>query len=336
MRLRTIGLISTLLLGLLAGPLPTEAQQAGKVYRIGYLTFVGGGTCTSSRSCSELRQGLRELGYVEGQNLVIEYRSAKGKPERRPELAAELVQLKLDVIVAGAGPPLTRALKKATRTIPIVMSGVFVDPVKAGFVDSLGRPGGNITGITNLESEMHPKRLELLKEAFPRISRAAILWPIYQQERGKEQIEAAGQALGIQIHSEVTQRPGWRRSDDFEPHLSAISRGRPDGLIVASGALTGRHKARIFEFTAKRRLPTMYARRRDTKAGGLMSYGANLPNLRRRTATYVDKILKGARPGDLPVEQPTKYELIINLKTAKQIGLTIPPEVLFRADKVFK
>ncbi len=336
MKLRTIGLISAVALGLLAGPLPTEAQQAGKVYRIGYLTFLSRGTCTASRSCTGVRQGLRELGYVEGQNLVIEFRSAKGKPERRPELAAELVQLKVDVIVAGAGPPLTRALQRATRAIPIVMAGVFLDPVKAGFVDSLARPGGNITGITNLESEMHPKRLELLKEAFPRISRAAILWPIYQQERGKNEIEAAGQALGIQIQSEVTQRKGWRRSDDFEPHLSAISRGRPDGLIVASGALTNTHKARIIEFTAKRRLPTMYARGRFTKAGGLMSYGANLPNLYRRIATYVDKILKGAKPGDLPVEQPTKFELIINLKTAKQIGVTIPREVLFRADKVIK
>ncbi len=313
-----------------------EAQQAGKVYRIGYLTFLSAGTCTSSRSCIVVRQGLRELGYVEGKNLVIEFRSAKGKPERRPELAAELVQLKLDVIVAGAGPPLTRALKKATRTIPIVMNGVFVDPVKAGFVDSLGRPGGNITGITNLESEMHPKRLELLKEAFPRISRAAILWPIYQQERGKKEIEAAGQALGIQIQSVVTQRRGWRRSDDFEPHLSAISRGRPDGLIVATGALTNRHRGRIFEFTAKRRLPTMYARRRFTKAGGLMSYSADRQHLFRRTATYVDKILKGAKPADLHVEQPTKFELIINLKTAKKLGLTIPPQFLALANKVIK
>ena len=335
MRLRTIGLISTLAFGLLTLPLPTEAQQAGKVYRIGYLTFVSR-ACTASTTCIEVRQKLHELGYVEGQNLVIEYRSAEGKPERRPELAAELVQLKVDVIVAGAGPPLTRALQRATRTIPIVMAGVFVDPVKAGFVDSLARPGGNITGITNLESEMHPKRLELLKEAFPRISRAAILWPIYQQERGKKEIEAAGQALGIQIQSEVTQRPGWRRSDDFEPHLSAISRGRPDGLIVASGALTNRHRARIFEFTAKRRLPTMYARRRVTKAGGLMSYGASLPHLARQAATYVDKILKGAKPGDLPVEQPRKFELIINLKTAKKLGLTIPPSILYRADKVIK
>ncbi len=334
---RTMLLLSIFLLAvLISGWLSlAEAQKAGKVYRIGWLRFRSSPPTTSS-TYRGLRQGLRELGYVEGKNLVIEFRSVKGKPERRAEMVAELVQLKLDAIVAGAGPPLTRALKKATRAIPIVMSGVFVDPVKAGFVDSLGRPGGNITGITNLESEMHPKRLELLKEAFPRISRAAILWPIYQQERGKKEIEAAGRALGIQIQSEVTQRKGWRRSDDFEPHLSAISRGRPDGLIVASGALTLRHKARIFEFTAKRRLPTMYARRRFTKAGGLMSYGANLLNLHRRIATYVDKILKGAKPGDLPVEQPTKFELIINLKTAKQIGVTIPPSILYRADKVIK
>jgi len=314
-----------------------EAQKAGKVYRIGYLTFRSGGTCAASGSCSELRQGLRELGFVEGQNLVIERRWAEGKYERLPDLAAELVRLKVDVIVTSSALPAIRAAQRTTRTIPIVMVGADVDPVKAGFVVSLARPGGNITGITNLESEMHPKRLELLKEAFPRISRAAILWPIYQQQRGKKEIEAAGQALGIQIQSVVTQRRGWRRSDDFEPHLSAISRERPDRLLVASGALTIGHRSRIIEFTTKRRLPTIYARSRFfMDAGGLMSYGADLPNLYRRIATYVDKILKGAKPGDLPVELPTKFELIINIKTAKQIGVTIPREVLFRADKVIK
>ena len=329
MRFRTIGIISILVLGLLAGPLPAKAQQAGKVYRIGYLTFLSRGTCTTSRSCTGVRQGLRELGYVEGKNLVIEFRSAKGKPERRPELAAELVQLKVDVIVAGAGPPLTRALQRATRAIPIVMNGVFVDPVKAGFVDSLGKPGGNITGITNLESEMHPKRLELLKEAFPRISRAAILWPIYQQERGKKEIEAAGQALGIQIQSLDV----W---EGLESAFSAISREAPDALLVERSSATLDHRAQIIEFAAKRRLPTIYGGSDFAKAGGLMSYSTDRLHLFSRVAIYVDKILKGAKPADLPVEQPTKFELVINLKTAGQVGVTIPPSILYRADKVIK
>jgi putative ABC transport system substrate-binding protein len=214
------------------------------------------------------------------------------------------------------------------------MAGVYVDPVKDGFVDSLAKPGGNITGITNFESELHGKRLELLKEAFPRISRAAILWPNYQQKHGMKEFEAARQALGIQIQSLVGS--GGIRLDELERFLSAISRERPDALLVASSGLILRHNARIIEFTAKRRLPTMYTRRRYVKEGGLMSYGANLPDMFRQTATYVDKILKGAKPADLPVVRPTKFELVINLKTAKKQGLTIPPQFLARADKVIK
>jgi len=329
MKLRTIGLIGILALGLLAASLSAEAQQAGKVYRIGYLKFLPG-TCTASFLCNGVRQGLRELGYVEGQNLVIEVGSAEGKLERRPEMAAKLVRLKVDVIFTPPAPPLIRFAQEATRTIPIVMAGSYVDPVEAGFVDSLARPGGNITGMTNLESQLHPKRLELLKEAFPRISRAAILWPRYQQRPGMKGIEAAAQALGIQIQSLVR---GGRSK--IKSTLSAISRERPDGLIVATGAFTLRHRARIREFTAKRRLPTIYAQH-FVDAGGLMSYGPDFQHLYRRVATYIDKILKGAKPGDLPVEQPTKFELIINLKTAKQIGVTIPPSILYRADKVIK
>ncbi len=336
MMLRTIGLISTLALGLLAGPLPAEAQQTGKVYRIGYLRFGRGGPTTSNMYMG-LREGLRELGYVEGQNLVIEYRSAEGKPERRPEIAAEMVRLKVDVIVAPGVTPLIRAAQGATRTIPIVMVGVRVDPVRDGFVKSLARPGGNITGVTNLETELHPKRLELLKEAFPRISRVAIIWPVYQQKRGVKSIEDAAQALGIQLQSVVTQQPGWGLGD-LEGHLSAISQEHPDGLLVATAGLTLRRKARmrVIEFTAKRRLPTIYAQRRFVDAGGLMTYGADFQHLYRRAATYVDKILRGAKPADLPVEQPTKFELVINLKTAKKLGLTIPPSILYRADKVIK
>ena len=327
MRLKTIGLISTLALGLFAGPLPAKAQQTGKVYRIGYLKF-SSGTCTASSLCIGVRQGLRELGYVEGQNLVIEVGSAEGKRERRPEMAAKLVRLKVEVIFTPPAPPLIRAAQRATRTIPIVMGGSYVDPVEAGYVVSLARPGGNITGMTNLETELHPKRLELLKEVFPRISRVAILWPGYQQRLGMKGFEAAAQALGIQIQSLLAR-------GDPESAFSAIlhaERAQPRestrGLIVATGAFTLRHQAWISEFTAKRQLPTIYAQRRFVDAGGLMSYGPDIQHLYRRVATYIDKILKGAKPGDLPVEQPTKFELIINLKTAKQIGVTIPREVL--------
>ncbi len=333
MSLRTIGLIGILALGLLAGSLPAEAQHAGKVYRVGYLTSRLGSPATNSRYIA-LLQGLRELGYVEGQNLVLEYRSPKRTPEHRLKMAAELVRLKVDVIVVPHGPPAIRAAQRATRTIPIVLAGVHVDPVEAGFVVRLARPGGNITGLTNLAAKLHPKQLELLKEAFPRISRVAILWPRPHKKYAMKQVEAVAQALGIQIQSLV----GTGRSKRLDQLLSAISRERPDGLLVASFGLTRTHPApaRIREFTAKRRLPTIYAEGQFVKAGGLMSYNADTKDLVRRVATYVDKILKGAKPADFPVEQPTKFELIVNLKTAKQLGLTIPPEVLFQADKLIK
>ncbi len=335
MRLRPVTLVVTFVLGLLAGPLPAEAQQAGKVYRIGYLG-VGSSPLTTTPFYIGLRQGLRELGYVEGQNLVIEVRSDEGKPKRRPEMAAELVRLKVDVIVTqGGSPRLIRVAQEATRTIPIVMTGVHIDPVAAGLVVSLARPGGNITGLTNLAAKLHTKQLELLKEAFPRISRVAILWPRPHQHHGMKEVEAVGQALGIQIQSLVVTG---RRSISLESAFSAISRERSDGLLVTASGLTlipGR-RARIIEFTAKRRLPTIYAQRQFVDTGGLMSYGTDFQHLYRRVATYVDKILKGAKPADLPVERPTKFDLIINLKTAKQIGVTIPPEVIFRANKVIK
>ncbi len=335
MRLRTIGLISTLAFGLLALPLPTEAQQAEKDYRIGRLR----GPPTTSSIYIGFRQRLRELGYVVGQNLVITYRS--GRSKQLPDLAAELVGLKVDVIVTGGGAVAIRALQRATRTIPIVMPGSYVDPVKAGFVESLARPGGNITGITNLASDLHPKRLELLKEVFPGTSRVAILWTEYQQEQGMKEIEAVGQALGIQIQSVVYSS---RLGCLIECALSAISRARPDGLLVVSAGRINRNAARIIEFVAHtsrawgvgRGLPTIYARSRFVDADGLMSYGTDSLDFYRRAATYVDKILKGAKPADLPVEQPTKFDLAINLKTAKALGLTIPPEILIRADRVIK
>jgi len=332
MGLRTIGLISTLILGLLAAPLPTEAQKAGKVYRIGYLR-TGSSPLTTSPAYMFFRQGLLELGYIEGQNLVLESRSIGGRGERRPEIAAELVRLKVDVIVTSPGPPAIRAAQQATRTIPIVMSGVRVDPVKAGFVDSLARPGGNITGLTQLASQLHAKRLELLKEAFPRISRVAIIWTERDQKQSMKEVEVAGQALGVQIQSvDVTGR----RSVSLESVFSAISQKRSDGLLVGPSRFMNRYRARFHEFTAKRRLPTIYHQSRFVNAGGLMSYGTDMKDLFRRTATYVDKILKGAKPADLPVERPTKFDMVINLKTAKKLGITIPPQFLARANKVIK
>ncbi len=332
MRLRTIGLISTLTLGLLAGPLPAEAQQAGKVYRIGFIDFRLRSTTTDPRFIA-LRQGLRELGYVEGQNLVLLYRFAKGKRKRIPEIAAELVRLKVDVIVPSPQPFVIRATQRAIRTIPIVIPEIHIDPVEAGFVVSLARPGGNITGLTNLELELHPKRLELLKEAFPRISRVAILWPPGQQKSGMKEVKAGGQALGIQIQSAVYDR---RLGCLIECALSAISQERPDGLLVVSSRRIRANRARIIDFAAERRLPTIYASSRFVKAGGLMSYGADRQHLYPRAATYVDKILKGAKPGNLPIEQPTKFKLIINLKTAKKLGFTFSPQFLARADRVIK
>jgi len=286
-------------------------------------------------------QRLRELGYVEGQNFVIEYRCAESKPERRPEMAAELVRLKVDVIVTPGVTPLIRAAKQATSTIPIVMSGISADPIKAGFVQSLARPGGNITGLTNFETELHPKRLELLKETFPQISRVAIIWHWHknQQKHGLKETEAVGQALGIQIQTLVV-----RRRDTLESVFSAISQESPDALLVAGSYFALRHRARIIEFVAHssrargagRGLPTIYSSNRIVREGGLMSYGTDRNHIVRRAATYVAKILKGAKPGDLPIEQPTKFKLITNLKTAKKLGLTIPPEVLMRATKVIK
>ncbi len=333
MRLRTIGLISTLALGLLAGPLPIEAQQAGKVYRVGFLDFRLRSTTTDPRLIA-LRQGLRELGYVEGQNLVLEYRSAKGKRKRLPEVAAELIRLKVDIIVTSGSVRVWRAAQRSTRTIPIVMAGGTADPVKAGIVISLARPGGNVTGLTSREVDLHGRRLGLLQEAFPQISRVAIIWAPRQQKQAMTEVKAAAQALGIEIQS-VLVDPGLGLAS-LESAFSTISQERPDALLLGSSALTLRHRARVVDFTAKRRLPTIYGSNLFVDAGGLMSYGPNSTDRYRRAATYVDKILRGAKPADLPVERPSKFYLVINLKTAKQIDVTIPPTFLLRADKVIK
>jgi len=271
MRLKPVTIVVTFALGLLAAPLPTEAQQAGKVYRVGYQ---GGTSARGGTNYDAFRQRLRELGFVEGQNLVIEYRHVKGKAglrDQAPKLAAEFVRLKVDVIVAGAAGIIFRALQRATRTIPIVMRGVNVDPVRAGFVESLARPGGNITGLTNIATKLQLKRLELLKEAFPRISRVAIIWSRGQQEQGMKEVKALGQALGIQIQS-VNPSRAKRASLGIEGFLSAISQDRPDALLIEPSFVMIANRARIIEFAANRRLPTMYFGGGFVRRGGLMSY----------------------------------------------------------------
>jgi putative ABC transport system substrate-binding protein len=332
MRLKPVTLVVTFALGLLVGPLPAEAQQAGKVYRIGFL-----GSRSARPYETAFRQQLRELGYVEGQNVVIEDRYAGFKGplgKLAAKQAAELVRIKVDVIVTSPAPPVIGAAQRTTRTIPIVMVGADVDPVDAGFIVSLARPGGNITGLTNLPSKLHSKRLELLKEAVPRISRVVILWNpsvwnSSQKETVVKKVEAMGEALGIQIRSLVARR-------DIESVFSAIGGEHPDGLLVVSSGRTIRHRARLADFAVNKRLPTIYDNRIFMNSGGLMVYDADRRHLHRRAATYVDKILKGTKPGELPVEQPTKFVFEVNLKTAKQLGITIPPEVLYQATKVIK
>jgi putative ABC transport system substrate-binding protein len=308
-----------------------QAQQAKKVPRIGYL--LAGDPTSESARFEAIRLALRERGHIEGQNIATEYRYAEGKLDRYPELAAELVRLKVDIIVVTGGAGVILAAKNATKTIPIVMSGAGPDPVEAGFVESLARPGGNVTGVTNLSRELGGKRLELLKEAVPKVVRVAVLYdPTVQSViEVKEVLPVAARALGLTIqHWEV------RAADDFDRVFAALNKKRPDGLYVPPGPLTRDNRKRIAGFALKSRLPSVYSSREAVDAGGLMYYGADQTESYRRVAYYVDRILKGAKPADLPVEQPTKFELVINLKTAKQIGLTIPQSVLFRADKVIK
>jgi putative ABC transport system substrate-binding protein len=307
-----------------------EAQQPTKVPRIGYLTAAS--LSANAGRIEAFRQGLRELGYVEGENIVIEWRSSEGKFDRLPALAAELVRLKVDIIVTS-GPTPTRPAKEATATIPIVMSQD-TDPVGNGFVASLARPGGNITGLSTLRPELSGKQLELLKEIVPRLSRVAVLGtstqPGYAQQL--REVELAAGALGVKLQYLDVLGP-----KDIETAFRAASKGRADAvLMLVAGAVLNPHRTEVAELAVKSRLPAIYRNREDVEAGGLMTYGVSLTDLSRRAATYVDKILKGAKPADLPVEQPMKFEFVINLKTAKQIGVTIPPNVLARADKVIK
>jgi putative ABC transport system substrate-binding protein len=309
-----------------------EAQQPKRVPRIGYLSSVD--RALEATRSEPFRAALRELGYIDGENIVIEYRYSDGKRDRLPELAAELVRLKVDIIVVAGGEPWIRAAKNATKTIPIVMTGQGIDPVVAGFVESLARPGGNVTGLTNINRELGGKRLELLKEAVPKLARVAVLYELTNAgslRELKEILPAAARALGLTVRS-------WqvRDADGFAPVFAALNNERPDGLYVLGGPLMAANEKRIVGLALKSRLPSMYGRSREVDSGGLMSYGADPADSYRRAATYVDKILKGAKPADLPVEQPTKFELVINLKTAKQIGVTVPQKVLARADRVIR
>jgi len=309
-----------------------EAQQAKKVPRIGYLS--NSNPATESARSEPIRAALRDLGYIEGQNIAIEYRYGEGERDRLPELAAELVRLKIDIIVAAGGDSVIRPAKNATKTIPIVMVGGGVDPVAAGYVESLARPGGNVTGITLLTRELGGKRLELLKEAVPKLARVAVLYDPASRasvREVKEVLPVEARALGL-----TTQAWEVRDADGFEKVFAALNKERTDGLYVPGGPLMRANQKRIVGFALKSRLPSLYGRRAAVEAGGLMSYGADFSESYRRVAYFVDRILKGTKPADLPVEQPTKFEFVINLKTAKQIGLTIPPEVLARATKLIK
>ena len=307
-----------------------EAQQPTKIPQIGFL-FVSSLSSNSAR-IEAFHQGLRDLGYIEGKNIAIEWRSAEGRPDRVPALAAELARLKTDLIVT-AGPAATRPAKDATVTIPIVMAQD-TDPVGNGFVTSLARPGGNITGLSNLAPEIGGKQLEILKEIVPKLSRVALLGTSSTNPANAQQlreIERAAGAFKVQLQHLVVLSP-----KDIETAFRGATKGQADALLVQQGSIFNSHRTQIVKLAVKSRLPAIYSHSQYVIDGGLMTYGASLPDLDRRAATYVDKILKGSKPADLPVEQPTKFELIINLKAAKQIGLTIPPNVLARADKVIK
>ncbi len=328
MKLRTIGLIGTLVLGMLAEPLLAEAQQAGKVYRIGYLS-TGRGRIGPRQEA--LRQALRDLGYVEGQNLLIEWRFAKKERRRLSALADELIRLKVDVLFTSSFRS-ARAAKKATMTIPIVFLSSR-DPVAAGLVDSLAQPGGNLTGLTHSSVVLTGKRLELLKEIIPKLSRVAVLWQ--PGNPGSEAIwkesQLPAQELGLQLHSmEVSS------ADEFEGAFQEATKANSDALAVAVSNMISRNRTQIVKLAIKNRLPGIYADSRFAHIGGLVSYATDRIAQYRRAATYIDRILTGARPSDLPVWQPTKFDLIINLKTAKQLDITIPYSVLFQADKVIR
>jgi putative ABC transport system substrate-binding protein len=315
--------------GLLAAPLAAEAQQAGKVFRIGYLTGGFKEAPASNPNLASFLASMRALGYVEGRNIILEVRYAEGRTERFAALAAELVSLKVDVLVAVSTPGAVAA-KQATSTIPIVMVSVG-EPVEVGLVDSLAHPGGNVTGSSLIAPQLAAKRLDLLKQALPKLSRVTVLWNSANQgmKARFQETQGGAQLLGVTLHSVTIQSP-----DDFESLFATMTRNRPESLLVLADTVTVANRQRTVEFAARSRVPAIYEARTFVDSGGLMSYGVDFSDHYRRAAIYVDKILKGAKPADLPIEQPTTFELVINLKTAKALGLTIPPALLARADHV--
>lgn len=317
----------------MAAPLAAQAQQVERVYRIGYLS-IGSASTTYTRPIEAFRQGLHELGWVEGRNLIIEFRFAEGQAERLPALADELVRLKVDLIVASPTPS-AMAAKQATRTIPIVGMSL-TEPVAVGLVPSLARPGGNVTGITyGVDTEIFGKQLQLLKEVIPNVRRVAVLSNPASggpsQPLRMESVKSAARSLGLPLQILEVREPG-----DFDAAFAAMVTARAGALLVSGDAMFFVHRTRLSDLAMRNRLPSMSTQSQWVDAGGLMSYAPSFPNLWHRTATYVDKILRGAKPADLPIEQPTKFELVINLKTAKALGLTIPPAVLARADEVIQ
>jgi putative ABC transport system substrate-binding protein len=330
--MKRIATLVAIILALMGYGAIAAAQQPKKVPRIGYLS--NNDPARESARAEAIRLALRERGHIDGQNIAIEYRYAEGKVDRFAELAAELVRLKVDIIVVAGGTRYVQAAKNATKTIPIVMTGAGIDPVEAGLVESLARPGGNITGLTQLTRELGGKRLELFKEAVPKLARVAVLYdPAVPASvlNVKEDLPVAARALRLTVRS-------WeiRAADGFDKVFAALSKERPDGLYLTGGPVLNANLKRTVGFALKNRLPSMYNRREDVDAGGLIYYGPDFADVYRRVAYYVDRILKGAKPADLPVEQPTKFEFVINQKTAKQIGVTIPPDLLARATKIIR
>jgi putative ABC transport system substrate-binding protein len=322
-----IGCIITL--GILLGSLAAQAQQTGNVYRIG---FLGNSTAAlEANLVGPFREGLRDLGYVEGRNVLIEYRWAEGKYDRFPALIGELLALKVAVIVT-AGTPATLAVKKATTSVPVVMTAVG-DPVGTGIVPSLSHPGGNITGLTAISTEMDAKRLELLREVVPSVSYIAVLWNAASplQVLAEKQVQAAAQVLRMRVLS-----LGVKTEEEIKSALAVMARERPDALLVLADRLLLHHRALIMDFATRHRLPGVHAYRELVEAGGLMSFGPSYADMHKRAAYFVDRILKGAKPGDLPVERPLTFELVINLKAAKALGLTIPQSVLLRGTEIIQ
>jgi len=320
--------LHTLVGGLLAAPLAAEAQPAGRAVRVAALSP---GVLRSEISWVLFEKRLRELGYVAGQNLAFDYRNAEGRPERLPALATELVQRKPDVIFSGGSEPVIRALQQAAGTIPIVMVAVDYDPIARGYVAGLARPGGNITGVFLQQVELSAKRIEIMKETFPRVTRAAAFWDVFSADQFKAATTAA-RSVGIQLDSVELKNAPY----DYEAAFATALQSRPGGLFVCVSPEFFRDRNRIAKLAVEHRLPTIFGLSAWVEAGGLIGYGANLSDMFRMAAVYVDKILKGAKPGDLPVEQPTKFELVINLRTAKALGLTIPRSLLQRADEIIQ